>query len=1051
MPMTVAQFTQQLTSSGVMTDEQLREALASLPPGSASPVDGEQLARELVKQKRLTKFQAEQLYAGKGNSLTLGNYVILDKLGQGGMGIVLKAQHKRMKRLVALKVMSPAAVKSRDAVKRFHREVEAAAKLRHPNIVAADDADEAKGTHFLVMEYVDGDDLSALVKKHGPLPVEQAVHCIIQAARGLAFAHEQGVIHRDIKPANLLIDAKGTVKILDMGLARIDSAVGGSSEGAGLTNTGTIMGPVDYMSPEQALDTKHADARSDVYSLGCSLYYLLTGKAVYDGDTMMKKLLAHREFPIPSLIGEQSRLGLRPDQDGLAAGRDGVPTYERLGSVFRRMVAKRPEDRPQTMAQVIADLERCLAGCSPTMVFEKSVPAATRDFPTDSERTLITPSTAEAETMISSAGDGATDPQTLTSLVRGKATSTTRQRVVIAGLLACVVLVGFAIRMISNRARRGSPDPAATTDLRSPANSTTNIEGDLRSNPSAGSEEPRPARGFALQFDGMGSRVLIPSLTYKGEEPITLEATIRSEGTFSEYVKIISCPWGGLGLFEDRRLRFAAWDSASRNRTVGLTNSVGVPSGRDVHIAMAWDGANYRLFMDGKLVQSVTDAPVVDTSDGTGFFLGAYGTVNPINSYRGVIDEVRFSKIARYKTDFVPDSRFEPDDDTLALYHFDEGEGEELKDSSGHNHHGKIIEAKWVRANGSPITSASLLGSAPPPAKAPFDAKQARAHQEAWAKHLGTTVETTNSVGAKMILIPPGEFLMGSTPEQSAAAKKMAEDEKMFAGDYYWTRYLEEAPQHPVTITRPFWMGRTEVTVAQFRKFVESSKYVTEAEKYGAGNSAQKTLNEKVKDADKGLNWKSPGYPSNDDAPVTQVSWNDACAYCVWLSEQEKRTALYQSNGQGGWKFAAQGDGYRLPTEAEWEYACRAGTTTLFSFGDDVSLLEQYAWYGKNLAGKPQPVALKLPNPFGLYDIHGNIWEWCHDLFNRESYAKSSPRDPIGGTLTNTDHVNRGGYWTYAASYCRSAYRGSSAPSHRSKQDGFRVVRAQGAAMTKVP
>ena len=129
----------------------------------------------------------------------MGSYHLLEKLGQGGMGVVLKARHRRMDRVVALKVMSPAAVKSQEAVKRFHREVQAAAKLEHPNIVAAYDADEALGTHFFVMQFVDGSDLSALVKKHGPLPFEQAVQCIIQAARGLEFAHEQGVIHRDIK------------------------------------------------------------------------------------------------------------------------------------------------------------------------------------------------------------------------------------------------------------------------------------------------------------------------------------------------------------------------------------------------------------------------------------------------------------------------------------------------------------------------------------------------------------------------------------------------------------------------------------------------------------------------------------------------------------------------------------------------------------------------------------------------------------------------------------------------------------------------------------
>src|SRR4029079_14980428 len=215
-------------------------------------------------------------------------------------------------------------LKDAAAVARFQREVVAAAKLNHSNIVTAYDADEAPRIHFLVMEYVEGKDLSALVKQNGPLSIDKAVNYILQAARGLEFAHSEGIVHRDIKPANLLLDKKGTVKILDMGLARIGGDTPGQAE---LTNTGTVMGTVDYMAPEQALNTKTADARADVYSLGCSLYYLLTGKAVYGGDTLMEKLLAHREEPIPDLRA------IRPD----------VP--EHIQSLFTRLVAKKVQDR----------------------------------------------------------------------------------------------------------------------------------------------------------------------------------------------------------------------------------------------------------------------------------------------------------------------------------------------------------------------------------------------------------------------------------------------------------------------------------------------------------------------------------------------------------------------------------------------------------------------------------------------------------------------------------------------------------------------------------
>jgi serine/threonine protein kinase len=267
----------------------------------------------------------------------LGAYRIVKRLGQGGMGSVFLAEHIRMERLVALKTLSSVMTRDPQAVKRFHREVKAAAKLTHANIVTAYDADEARGLQMLIMEYVDGTDLSVRVKKDGPMPLREAVDCVLQAARGLEFAHGKGVVHRDIKPANLLIDKAGVVKVLDMGLARIGEF--DETAAAGLTSTGTIMGTAEFMAPEQALDTRTAGAPADIYSLGCTLHYLLTGKAPFTGDTVMKILLAHRDRAVPKL-GD-----VRADAP------------DRLDALFQRMVAKRVEDRCQTMGEVIAELE----------------------------------------------------------------------------------------------------------------------------------------------------------------------------------------------------------------------------------------------------------------------------------------------------------------------------------------------------------------------------------------------------------------------------------------------------------------------------------------------------------------------------------------------------------------------------------------------------------------------------------------------------------------------------------------------------------------------
>ncbi|MDB5388487.1 MAG: Serine/threonine protein kinaserelated protein [Planctomycetaceae bacterium] len=344
MPLSLDQFATQLVASKLLAAADLRTLVSSLPP-ERRPHDGEQLARELIRQKKLTSYQATQIYLGKLQNLTLGNYRILDKLGQGGMGLVLKAEHKLLKRLVAIKVLSPGVTKKPLALQRFQREVEAAAKLSHPNIVAAYDADEDHKTRFLVLEYVEGIDLAEVVQKEGPLPVEVALNYLHQAARGLEYAHQQGVIHRDIKPSNLLLDQAGTVKVLDMGLARLEEdPTPFNAKQAELTDTGIIMGTVDYMSPEQAENTKKADPRSDLYSLGISFFYLLTGRSAYGGETLMERILAHREWPIPSIRT------FRPD------------VSEEVDAVFRKMVAKKPADRYQSMTELIAALAHCMVG-----------------------------------------------------------------------------------------------------------------------------------------------------------------------------------------------------------------------------------------------------------------------------------------------------------------------------------------------------------------------------------------------------------------------------------------------------------------------------------------------------------------------------------------------------------------------------------------------------------------------------------------------------------------------------------------------------------------
>jgi serine/threonine protein kinase/DNA-binding response OmpR family regulator len=327
------EFLQDLKDSGLFSPADLEKNVAS------EPGDGEALAQRLIAAGKLTRFQAAAVLQKRFEELVIGNYQVLDRLGAGGMGTVFKARHRRMKRVVALKLLSRKVAQSERFVQRFQREVEAVAQLSHPNIVMAYDADEAEAGHFLVMEFVDGRDLATEVQKRGPLPVAEAVDGITQAARALEYAHGQGIIHRDIKPANLLRDVSGVVKVADLGLARFNEHFERHEEMAALTQAGSIMGTVDFMPPEQALGLTTIDHRADIYSLGCTLHFLLTGEPPYKGPTIMAILLKHREGPIPLL----------------RSARSDVPAA--LDELFRRMVAKKPEERPTVMSEVVRALE----------------------------------------------------------------------------------------------------------------------------------------------------------------------------------------------------------------------------------------------------------------------------------------------------------------------------------------------------------------------------------------------------------------------------------------------------------------------------------------------------------------------------------------------------------------------------------------------------------------------------------------------------------------------------------------------------------------------
>ncbi|MHC4406198.1 MAG: protein kinase domain-containing protein, partial [Planctomycetota bacterium] len=978
MSVTLKQFIRSLSHSGIMTADEVESFLNGLPPDK-KPQDARELAKELFRQKRLTRFQAQALYQGKTRGLVLGNYVVLDKLGRGGMGQVYKARHKVMERVVALKVLPSEATRSERAVRRFRREMKAAARLDHPNVVLAYDADSDHGVHFLVMECVEGEDLSSVISRHGRLPIGKVLDYTIQAAKGLEYAHSQGVIHRDVKPSNLILDSSGTVKILDMGLARISEAVGPTdTTGAGsLTGTGRAMGTVDYMSPEQADNTKGADQRADVYSLGCTLFHLLIGHTIYKRGTVVAKLLAHQQDPIPSLRDE----------------RDEVP--EKLDEVCQKMVAKRPEDRYESMTEVIEELEACVTDyfnqVDATTSFEAETPiqvsAKEREtIPTEGEETPADeslpldlpvfspldhfrqthPKRDNRRIIIASAAVGAV---LLVLLLFGVIFSLRTPE----GILVVEVNEPDAEILIDGRKVEisipGDNQPVEveveegthTLTVRKGGFQTRTREFTLKSNEKESvrvrldpprlpeptepppKPKPQPARPPTLPSDWVFT------------EPVNLGPTVNSatsdghpalsaDGLTLVFVSHRPGGQGGGDLWMCTRA--SVHDSFGEPVNLGPTVN---GSTADAHPALSADGLALLFCSDRPGGEGDLDlcictraslrdpfgdpaplGPTVNSSanDG-GPALCADGRTLVFHSERAggqggrdlwMSTRSSLSDPFREPVNLGPTVNTSADEgspalsaDALTLVFHSKRPGTlgsldlwiSTRRSVGEPfgqpvHLGPTVNSRAV--DGDPTLSAEdpaiVFNSdrpggqgnldlwmctrapraeprqPPPPAAAPFNEAQAKQHQKEWADYLGVPVETTDSIGMKMVLIPPGEFLMGSTAEEQA---RFLEEAKA-AEDKLAVRVIpSEGPQHRVRITKPFGLSGHEVTRGQFRQFVEETGYKTEAERDGKGGHGY--IDGKWVQDPRFLWSADPGFPQTDDHPVVNVSWNDAMAF----------------------------------------------------------------------------------------------------------------------------------------------------------------------------
>ncbi len=712
----------------------------------------------------------------------LGEYRLLEKLGEGGMGAVYRAVHLRLDKVVAVKLLLRADQVDAGVIDRFEREMKAVGRLNHPNLIQAYDAREIDGTRFLVTEYVEGVNLQELLRRGGWLPIADACELCRQAALGLQAIHEHGLVHRDIKPSNLMLTCQGLVKVLDLGLARARpaAAIGGT-----LTVAGQLMGTPDYMAPEQASDCHTIDIRADIYSLGCTLYELLSGEVVFGGPqfkSFFDKIAAHMMRP-PRPVQE-----LRSEVSGP------------LANVVHRMLAKEPGQRYATPAEVVEALTPFAAGC-------------------------------DLQEWLCRCGISETISAAVAPTPAASGVSLPSQTASGRGELAAQILA------------------AADNVARSPAAPPTARQRSWR-------------RGVMLALAG---------------------------------VALV-----GAGV----------WGMISRNRPPVEKPSSPTPAAEKIPAS-------------GPLPLTPVPRPQGERGAGAG---GNPATTTPAATPQPP------KKVVQPTPPKPPPASAEP---TRAV--------------------------------------------------APFDAAEAKRYQQAWAAYLRVPVEQTNSVGMRLVLIPPGEFRMGSAEEQGSA--NAASDER---------------PTHRVRITRPFWLGASEVTQAAFLRVMGSNPSRFRLETHDDGVTLQ---------------------PEADRRPVESVSWLLALEFCRRLSALPGEQAA--------------GRCYRLPREAEWEYACRAGTATPWSCGAE-TVLAAHAWFG-HPDGKPAPVGQQKPNPWGLYDMHGNVFEWCADWFAPDYYRQSPADDPTG-PASGLERVIRGGsWWNKSAQYCRSAAR-VGATLEGSEMIGFRVL-----------
>jgi|GEM_PF-581246 len=974
-------------------------------------------ASELVKGTEASS--AEQWPAGK----MFGRYRIERLLGRGGMGLVYLAEDTRLGRHIALKIPRFDISSEMHLVKRFQREARAMASLRHRNLCAVYDVGEEEGVQYLTMEYIEGQPLSRVLASGQQFAATQIAELIRRIALAMQKAHDAGVVHRDLKPANIMIDAEGEPVIMDFGLARwLHEA------DASVTQSGVIIGTPLYMAPEQAEGVvENIGPHSDQYSLGAIFYELLTGRTIHQGSVsrVLARLMLDTPVPRPSTI----RMAINPA----------------LEAICLRMVSQQPSARYPDLRVVADELQRFCRdhqGTDPSLTVQVESGAKVKKTLYELESPL--PARLNDELLATEV------------LPVARSAPARSQRLVFGFSLLLVVLVTVMAIAV---ARRPQPDEPNSSELQARTTATAKAAGSATESVDPVTAEPAgkpsgPSGNAVVTDPGSGSLIL--SDIYEWSDPRNAGPGINSDrnedhaalsadglllifareddsgrydlwwsirSNLDELFPVAARMPDGINsefnetnpfLSQDRLALWFVSDRpggpghndvyvARRNRTdesFGQPELVGHPFSTpesDYGLAMSPDELT-AIFSRGfphylyRVTRTARDLPFGEpqlmsginsgvwqefpclTADGRSvlYMAGeiANGSISLWISHRADVED-EFDPPVKLGPQINDHSTSGPSISSDGGILFFSSSRPGTSSHPGHGNRDLWFSHRIKRPD--PETLVEQASRIAPLATAPFDGAQ---HQAAWADALKIPVESINSQGMKMRLIPPGEFLMGA-PDSDPDAQPA------------------EKPQHSVLLTKPFRMSATEVTNGQFRAFVESRQFQTDAESDGRG-----AYNVNPKERRAQLTWHSPSLQTADDFPVRCVSWNDARRFCDWLTLQNGMT-------------------YRLPTEAEWEYACRAGTITRYSFGDSLATDPDAP---TTTGGKPlEPVANRTPNAFGLFDMHGSVHEMCLDA--GLTWTTERLVNPVGSIDLTRPAVVRGGAFSSQPARLRSSQR----------------------------